>query len=79
MLRLDVHLSNKIQQQHVLRDLVILQKKQTMTSIKKSMIAATAEKLVSSSYLYLGPTYGQIVSDIAIFVLKRDVKLQLTN
>ena len=29
-------------------------------------------------YLYSAP-YNNVVSDIAIFVLKRDVKLQLTN
>ena len=53
MLRLDVHLSNKIQQQHVLRDLVILQK--TDNDMDQVDDRCNCPRVIFTS----GPTYGQ--------------------
>jgi len=49
-----------------------------MLSLKlaKQSICQDALVCTLSNICFLGPTF---VSDIAIFVLKRDVKLQLTN
>jgi len=51
----------------------------TLYGYKVEILRREVSVIFAAFYNYITVTVRRVVSDIAVFVLKRDVKLQLTN